>query len=115
MARQLASDTCERGRRKHVSLIDLREAEKAVRDGFARHRIGRYIDESIWAMLRREERAVLIRVAMQPGIAASLFERELAGALVNLIQFGIVDERLGGLRVRGSLLQAWIERNGMPE
>jgi hypothetical protein len=32
-----------------------------------------------------------------------------------LVQFGVVDERLGGLRVRGSLLQAWIERNGMPE
>ena len=115
MARQLASDTCERGRRKQVSITDLREAVKTVRDGFARHRIGRYIEESIWAMLRREERAVLVRVATQPGIAASLFQRDLAGALVNLVQFGVVDERLGGLRVRGSLLQAWIERNGMPE
>ena len=85
-----------------------------IRSGFSRHRLGRYIDESIWHMLRTDERSVLSRIAMNVGLATSSIEREFEDALANLEHFGLVEgDEQGALRVRGGLLQAWVERNGV--
>src|SRR4029453_3522978 len=40
------------------------------------HRVGQYIEESIWQMLRQEERVLLSRIAMSSGLDSASIGRE---------------------------------------
>ena len=113
LARQIASDACDRGRRKWVSRDDVEEVAREIRSRFSFHRVGQYIEESIWQMLRQEERVLLSRIAMSSVLDSASIGRECEEALANLQHFGLVDvDKQGSLRLCGRLLQAWVERNG---
>jgi WD40 repeat protein len=111
VSRIIASDACERGKRKNVTIMEVENTGCAIRDGFARHRVGSYIAESIWQMLRPDERTILSHIAAHAGGALDL-GHDFDDALANLHHFGLVDSDDQHLRLRGELLRDWVERNG---
>jgi hypothetical protein len=112
ISRQIASDACDRGQRKRVTMDDVEEVGNEIRSHFSAHRVGQYIDESIWQMLRAAERTLLSQVAMGK-LKLEAVERQFEDACANLQHFGLIVDSAGSLEVNGTLFKAWVERNGI--
>ena len=107
LTRFLASEACAQGTKKQVDRQDLQRVYDKVCDNFRRHRIGVYFEESVWAMLRNDERDSLLWAVSEPdGPPPAAWE----DALVNLEHFGLIQAEGGALRVNGDLFRNWLRK-----
>jgi tetratricopeptide (TPR) repeat protein len=113
LARFIASEASGQGRETFVSASRVQAVGGVIRREFRRQRFGRYVEESVWNLLRREEREVLSRIAeASPTSAAAAIDGRHRDALAQLEDFGLVEDVDDVLRIRGSLLRDWVRDNG---
>jgi hypothetical protein len=110
LARQIASEACAKGELKHVQVADVEKVQRNIQSGFHRHPVGRYIDESIWRVLRGDEQSLLSRAAMT-SLTKKDVEASCQDALANLLNFGLVAEAADRISIQGSLLETWLRQN----
>ena len=112
ITRLFASQACEQGLRKSISLEDVQATAEDIKRTFRKNDIGNYFKEGIWNLLSEAERALLgsIMKAQDPGLEETAVEAHLDEALTNLDHFGLVTQADGRLRVAGLLFQNWLER-----
>lgn len=107
-SRLLASEACLEGAHKQVVLEDVNRVVDGISKNFRKHRIGNAFEESIWAVLRDDERQTL-----QSAASGQLDKviKEQQDALVSLEHFGLLCSNASSVTVNGELLQVWLKRS----
>jgi WD40 repeat protein len=106
ITRFFASDACEQGDYKEVDLDRVLETTRKIRFEIHKHRIGKYYQESVWNMLRMDEREALVAI----GKSRYGTPRESDEAVVHLEQLGLVNQESNSWTVNAELLLTWIKR-----
>ena len=110
MARFIASDACEQGSQKIVTKECMNVLASELLNTLYKHRLGKYLEESIWKLLRPKEQEVLRMIVKNVSTGINEFQigRDQEDALANLEHFGLLVNTSEGMRVRGSLLNHWV-------
>jgi hypothetical protein len=108
LTRQFASDASEQGRRKEIDLDCVERTAAEVISSFVKHRIGRYYRESIWNLLRQEERPALV-YSIDPQSATR--PKLNQDAVTSLEHFGLIEKNGEEIRARSILLREWLRRH----
>jgi len=106
-SRLLASEACLEGTRKQVAFGDVRRVLDGICGNFRKHRIGNDIEESLWGVLRNDEREALQWAASE---GRGEEPKGLHAALVSVEHFGLLRRESSLVSVNGELLQAWLRR-----
>ena len=116
LARFIASDACEQGSNKQVTMAKVEETERQIRRTLYRHRLGTYLKESVWGWLRLEERAVLRMIVAggEAGVRGAQIGRAREEARANLEHFGLLAESAAAIHIRGRLLRDWVNEYEVP-
>ncbi|OJT25556.1 hypothetical protein BO221_06700 [Archangium sp. Cb G35] len=112
LTRILASDACEGGRSRWVTLDKVRDVTRAIQSNFPKHRIGQYYKESIWQELREDEREALLLIASQEsGLQETALPDPLKEALTQIELYGLIRRNEGGmLMIAARLLSQWVNQ-----
>ena len=107
-----ASQACDEGDLKMVNLAKVEESAKKLAGTFQKNDIGNYYEESIWSLLREEEREILTMISQNgpAGLPEDALPKNLDEDLSNLDHFGVVESHNGSFVVTADLFRQWVER-----
>jgi len=110
--RMFASQACDEGDLKMVNLAKAEETAEELARTFRKNDIGNYYEESIWSLLREEERQVLTMISQNgpAGLPEDALPKNLDEDLSNLDHFGVVESHNGSFVVTADLFRQWVER-----
>jgi hypothetical protein len=92
-------------------LDKVRNAAQVVASDFLRHRIGQYYKESIWDVLRDDERQALLLVGgEESGLQDAAPPRHLKEALTQIEHYGLIEREAGKLLISAKLRRRWISQ-----
>jgi predicted transcriptional regulator len=112
ITRYFASYACEAGTRKSIDLARVEESAKEIRAALRRNEIGNYYKESVWMVLREDERELLATLSREgrQSLPESDVPGKLQDALTHLEQFGLVKLASGRVAVTSQILYEWLRR-----